>query len=239
MNFFALSERGISVQNEDSYCAERIDEYWVFAVAEGLSGHPGGEIASGIAVGHLRQAVHQYPGSPRAALENAVREADAEIREASERSPARTGMATKITACIADAGLHGTLLDAGNGGALVITPDSVRPARDSAIPARHPGSTGNHPGNVWPPFLSDMVSHTLGAPRRLQNSDFHEIDLEETFLLLTSEGLTDFVRTDEIGKIVRANGGNLEASCEELVQAALSAGSDDTITLVLVQGISD
>ena len=32
------------------------------------------------------------------------------------------------------------------------------------------------------------------------------------------------------------NGNNLEAACEELIQKALSAGSEGTITVVLVRG---
>jgi serine/threonine protein phosphatase PrpC len=84
-----------------------------------------------------------------------------------------------------------------------------------------------------------MISHVLGEPHMLDKTDFHEVDIRDSFLLLSSDGLHDYVGKDAIREIIMKNGDNLETSCEELVQKALVAGSDGTITVVLVHGHGD
>ena len=59
-----------------------IGNFPVFAVADGLAGHPAGRIASDIAISSLIRAVHIKMGSPRTILENAVHDADMQIRQA-------------------------------------------------------------------------------------------------------------------------------------------------------------
>ena len=56
LNFYARSDAGLRDINEDSYCAERIGDYSVFAVADGHGGHAAGEVASAIAIECLRNA---------------------------------------------------------------------------------------------------------------------------------------------------------------------------------------
>lgn len=63
-DFFALSERGLRTRNDDAYCSEQIGDYYVFAIADGLDGHPFGDIASTTAIDAIRDAVKNTPGSP-------------------------------------------------------------------------------------------------------------------------------------------------------------------------------
>ena len=81
VHFIALSERGIQDINKDSFCAEKIGNFHVFAVADGLAGHPSGRTASDIAISSLKSAVHIKVESPRTTLENAVHDADILIRQ--------------------------------------------------------------------------------------------------------------------------------------------------------------
>jgi len=62
------------------------------------------------------------------------------------------------------------------------------------------------------------------------------VNLRDTFLLLSSDGLHDYIRKERIREIVLANGENVEKSCKDLVEEALSAGSADNITVVLAHG---
>ena len=84
--------------------------------------------------------------------------------------------------------------------------------------------------------LTDMITHTLGEPHLLNRSDFITINIRHRFLLLSSGGLHDFARKERIAEIVLKNGENVETSCEQLLQEAQSAGSEKTITLVLIHG---
>ncbi len=238
IRFMALSERGIQENNADSFCAERIGRCYVFAVADGLAGHPSGRMASDIAISSLNSAIQKQYGSPKITLENAVHDADARIRQQSEEVRERSGMGTQIVACLVDDNLDCTALDIGDGSIYIINSDGIKPPREY-FPQGITGP-GNNPREITgQPPLSRMISHALGEPRVLKDNDFIHLNIRDSFLLLSSDGLYDFVKKDTIQDIVMENGNNLETSCEELIQQALSAGSDGTITVVLVRGADE
>ena len=236
VHFFALSDRWSSATNNDAFCAERIGKYHVFGVAEGLSDLPGGSSASGIAVSSLQESVKSRAGLPSELLVAAVRESEYRINVRTVKSPAKTGGATHLSACLVDDALNCTILDTGEGNAYLISPDGIRVPRDHPL-SRQPEGLEVLSGNPGEgKKRTDMISHTLGEPHMLRGSDFVEINIRNLFLLLSSGGLNDFVKRERIAEIVLKNGENVETSCEHLLQEALSAGSERTITLVLVHG---
>jgi serine/threonine protein phosphatase PrpC len=81
-----------------------------------------------------------------------------------------------------------------------------------------------------------MISHVLGAPHRLKDLDFSEFFLGDGYLVLCSDGLTQVLKKEAIGIIIGKNDGNLETACEEMVNEAMTAGSESTITVILVHG---
>jgi len=233
IEFSALSEHGLSDRNDDAYCAEQIGDYFVLAIADGLAGHPNGSLASVTAIEAFRKAIKNTTGPAREVLLAGVRHADAAIRTLSERSPDHTCLATSLIACLIDKKMQCTILDPGEKNCIVITERTVENARKAAM-SRHTHGSGSVPYTAPPPpSLSEMISHVLGAPRRLKATDFSEFMLGEEFLLLSSDGLTDVLRDDAIAAIVRKNAGNLGVACEVLVQEAMKAGSGSTITVVL------
>jgi protein phosphatase len=145
-------------------------------------------------------------------------------------------MGTEIIACLVDDNLDCTALDIGDGSIYIINADGITTPRERAASAIAGQDTRLREGTGQNPPLSKMVSHALGEPRVLKDNDFTELNVRDSFLLLSSDGLYDYVKKDTIQDIVMENGSNLEAACEELIQKALSAGSDGTITVVLVRG---
>jgi serine/threonine protein phosphatase PrpC len=230
IKFAALSEHGLRPRNDDAYCAEKIGDYYVFALAGGLAGHPYGDVASTTAIEALRSAVKTTRGSAREVLLAAVRKADAEIASLSAKSPKHASLVTQLVACLIDKKQVCTVLDVGDKNCTVITGTTVGPAGSRAGTKTPAGPAAN----PQPPSLSEMVSHVLGEPYRLKDSSFSEFVLGDEFLLLSSDGLTDALSREAIATVVRNADGNIEVACEKLVQEALSAGSDSTITVILV-----
>lgn len=60
----------------------------------------------------------------------------------------------------------------------------------------------------------------------------------DSFIILSSAGFYDYVKPDEIRRVVEQNGENVAVSCEELKDAALKTGSTGTITLTILHGHS-
>jgi PPM family protein phosphatase len=236
VRFFALSEKGLRDNNEDCLCAERIGDCSVFAVADGLGGHRCGEVASGIAIGCLENAVKFYEGDIRTLLENAVFDANEQILAASGQSPGKRGMATTLIAACTGDDLRCTVVNIGDSRAHIISADRVTATKDHSLVNELLESGEISPEEAWQHPLSHVLSQALGDPEITVKPDFYELDLHDTFLLLSSDGLHDFVKRERIREIVLANGEDVGKSCNDLVQAALSAGSDDNISVVLIHG---
>jgi PPM family protein phosphatase len=236
LHFSALSDRGIRSINNDAFCAEKIGNYYVFGVAEGPTDTMYGGAASRIAISCLKENSKNQTNSPAVALARAVHESDARISAHAAASPDRTMDATHLSACLIDDALECTILDTGEGNAYLVSHDSIQVPREHAV-SRHLQAPGfPEQDNDSEKKLEGMISHTLGEPRILAKTDFVMVNIANHFLLFSSGGLHDYVKKDRIAEIVLQNGENVEASCEFLLQEALSAGSDRTITLVLIHG---
>lgn len=237
VSFYASSEIGLRDNNEDSYCAERIGDYYVFAVADGLGGHACGEVASSIAIECLKNAVKFYEGDLKTMLRDAVFDADEQILAQSEKSPKKRGMATTLIAACVDDDLNCTVVNVGDSRAHIITQDEVKTTKDHSVVNELADSGEIAPEDVWQHPLSNVLTQALGDPESVVKPDFYDVNLRDTFLLLTSDGLHDYIRKERIREIVFANGKDVTKSCRELVKEALAAGSDDNITIVLAYGM--
>jgi len=237
VSYYASSEIGLRDNNEDSYCAERIGDYYVFAVADGLGGHACGEVASSIAIECLKNAVKFYEGDLKTMLRDAVFDADEQILAQSEKSPKKRGMATTLIAACVDDDLNCTVVNVGDSRAHIITQDEVKTTKDHSVVNELADSGEIAPEEVWQHPLSNVLTQALGDPESVVKPDFYDVNLRDTFLLLTSDGLHDYIRKERIREIVFANGNDVTKSCRDLVKEALAAGSDDNITIVLAYGM--
>jgi protein phosphatase len=236
LHFFALSEKGLRDNNEDCHCAERIGDYEVLAVSDGLGGHEGGEVASGIAIECLKNAVKFYEGDIRTMLRNAVFDADEQILAVPEKASEKRRMATTLIAACVDDNLNCTVMNIGDSRAHIISAGDVKTTKDHSFVNQLLDAGEISPDEAWQHPMLMVLTQALGDPDSDIEPDFYEVNLQDTFLLLSSDGLHDFVTKERIREIVLANGENVERSVRDLVKKALSAGSDDNITVVLAHG---
>ena len=227
MGMTGLSDIGLRRDvNQDAFLVT--ERLW--AVADGVGGGPGGEVAAALAI----DAIGRGAGSARSAadLERLAADAAAEVHEASRRDPALAGMATTLTAALLTSeGL--AVVHAGDsrlyrlrGAALEqLTDDHALVAqllRDGLLP---PERAESHP-------LRNMLTRALG---RDPDVDYQQLLVEmapgDAFLLCT-DGLTKMVAEDRIAAIV-AGAPTLAAATRALVDAANAAGGHDNVTVVL------
>jgi len=235
LKFCALSDRGIRAINNDAFCAEKIGKYYVFGVAEGLTDPATGGTASVLAISSLRETAKD-PHSPAEILDLAVRESDARIRSENGKTPESGRNITHLSACIVDDDLDCTILDTGEGNAYLISSEGPILPREYILSRQSGGSENPTENADRDKNRAVMISHALGEPRILTKNDIVTLNLAGKFLLMSSGGLHDVVKKERIAEIVLENGENVDASCEFLLEEALSAGSEQTITLVLVHG---
>jgi PPM family protein phosphatase len=194
----------------------------VVAVADGLGGHPAGEVASSLAVWWLARAA---PTLTDDALVRSTLDACNELVSAEgARHPKRTAMGTTIAGLvvteqgvivfnIGDSRVYA--LD--DGGLVQLSVDDNEP------PA---------PGQQ----RSSVVTQTLGGSVDLEPVDPHISTQplgDAADYLICSDGLTDALSDTEIAAIVASHRG-VEAAFE-LLKATIEAGAPDNITVALVE----
>jgi protein phosphatase len=234
IHFFGLSEKGLRDSNEDAYCSERIGRYYVFAVADGLGGHAAGEVASGIAIECVREAFRSNVTDPAKSLENAVINADARIRTQAELNEELLGMATTLIAACVDDKLNCIMINVGDSRGHLLSPDGTEVTKDHGYVQELLDAGAISADEAWHHPLSNVLRQALGDPDGTIKPDFYTACLKDTYLLLSSDGLHDYVRIGRIREIISVNGENLKKSCEGLVAAALENDSNDNVTVVLV-----
>ena len=221
-----------------------------FVVADGLGGHKAGEVASRMAVDTLRTALettddddltpvtdpHGSTSIGGRRLVIAVEETNRLIREASQ-DPAHAGMGSTVAAVLFD-DRHGVVAvcHVGDsrvfrvrGGAIeqltedhTVVQQWVREGRMAAEDAQN--SPHRH-----------MITQALGTQELVRPGLRLERPKPGDVFVLTSDGVHDLVRTDEIGRVVRETAGDLERTCTRLVELANDRGGRDNSTVVAVR----
>jgi len=192
----------------------------VFAVADGLGGHPAGEVASAIAVEAIARAAEAHglgdAGSDdaRSALAEMVKEANRAVYDDARSTPAHYGMGTTLTV----AAVHeGSLLMAHVGDSRVYL------LRDG-----HPLQlTTDHASSQF------ILTRVVGLEPEVDVDTYDPVPLQtgDTVLLCT-DGLTAVVPDDELASI--AGGGGPREAAHALVRETLARGAPDNVAVVVL-----
>jgi protein phosphatase len=236
LSSFARTDVGLARSgNEDSHLRGRT----VFAVADGLGGHRGGEVASAMAVEPLAALDGRDfadAGQAVEALEGAIRSANRAILQRGRSDPELRGMGTTVTAAVA-AGRALQLAHVGDSRAYLLregaplrqlTTDHtvVAEAVERGLLTRRQAAIHPQRGVVTRAVGLDLdVLVDLPEPLELAAGDQ---------VLLCSDGLTEVVDDDRIAAVLaeQADGGD---ACGALIAAANRGGGPDNVTVVLLR----
>ncbi len=228
-----VSHKGRRKTNEDSMVIDQ--EIGLFVVADGMGGHNAGEVASALAV----KSLHEFLGrADEAANESTLAEAlcvaNDQVLNAASTNSTYEGMGTTVVAaCIKGgsvvfANVGDSRIYRMSGGALQqLTLDDSWVSR--VLPADAIGSeeASRHPMRH---VLTKVVGLREDMEPTVGSSPFAPGDT----LLLCSDGLHGVVNDDAIATLLRQPG-SVEQIASELVERALSSGSTDNITAVVVR----
>ena len=235
-NSFAQTDLGLVREgNEDSalYCSNLI------AVADGMGGHAGGEVASAIAINALEQLLPVITNpdvdvdSREDLFLNITYEIDSQILEKSKQSPELSGMGTTLTA-LNISGSYVELLHIGD--------SRCYRYRESKLEQLSYDHTVMQElldqGRLTPEEVSDHPQRSLLTQALMGDSGLdpilvsYEIKADDYFLLC-SDGLTNVLSDYEISKIIEANSeDNLVAA---LIAEVKAKGAPDNITIIWAQ----
>ena len=235
MKSFAIQHRGlVREDNQDLFFVKEFDDDSILlAVADGLGGMVGGKRAAEMAKESLSnfnpacQAVEAH-------IEELMQEANRRIMETVEKEPDLEGMGTTMTAAWVS---NGTVCWAhvGDSRLYLFRGDELRQITEDDTMAGFLFSEGEltkeeariHPGNKF-------VFQCIGGSGEFE-ADTGSFKVQAGDLLLCStDGLHDEVPEEEIVLALRSDK-DVEEKMDDLLSAALAAGGEDNIAVVIVE----
>jgi len=238
---WALTDVGLKRDhNEDSYLCS--DESQLYAVADGMGGHQGGERASRMAAEILeREMASRLNASSRGsmsdeamgqALREAISVASRAIYDSAHAEPEFVGMGTTLTGVC----FHGgrlTLFHVGDSRAYLFRDGMVRQL------------TEDHSW-VQEQIRAGLVSANDALVSRFRNIITRSVGFEPTVspdivslmvepgdcYLLCSDGLSNYFSAEELSTVLSQH--FYDEACHALVRMANDRGGDDNITCILI-----
>ena len=203
-------------ENEDRFVVREDGGLVLMAVADGVGGGPGGEIAAQAAVSELAARFFAAPRTQPVAerLGDAMREANTAVLKAAEASSKPSAASTLVAGVVDGASL--VIANLGDSRAYL-----VRDGASRQITEDHAGTEVHG------------ITRFVGDSRGVQPDVFVEDLRPGDRLVLCSDGLTRHVEPPEIASTIGADGATLEAGADALVALANSRGGEDNVTVIL------
>lgn len=209
----------------------------VYIVADGMGGHQAGDYASKCTVETMVREIRGcFEQSPIRILSKAIRIANDQVRRKAREDESLYGMGTTVVA----ATFLGRYLQVANVGdsRLYIINEEVRQiTRDHSLVEEMVRMGGldretarNHPDK-------NIITRAIGARDTIEIDFFHEELKSGDLVLMCSDGLTNMLEDEEIGRILKTPG-TIEEKAERLINAANQNGGRDNIAVILIDAFA-
>jgi len=211
--------------NEDAYLVEPP----LYAVADGMGGHRGGEVASQLALETIEELFRRGKGD----LAEHVQQANRAVFQRSAADRRLNGMGTTLTAASID-GETAHLVHVGDSRAYLLRAGAMRQLTEDHTLVQRMIKAGEITAAE-----AEVHPHRNVLIRALGNEPEVRVDLDEVGLLsgdrllLCSDGLTSMLTEDQVQAIAEAEP-SPQAAADRLVRAANRAGGIDNITVLVL-----
>lgn len=240
MNLWGITDVGsVRKQNQDAYFLSEPDREYPFAVVcDGMGGTQGGDIASTMAVRSFAETMEaglsQNKPEVAAVLKKSVDRANELVRYRASVDPKYHDMGTTLVAAVVEPDKV-RLINIGDSRAYLISPQGIRKVtRDHSLVEDLVRSGKITSEAARTHAKKNYITRALGV-ERIARADLYEVPRREgDVMLLCSDGLSN-TATDQELLFEVLHGGEIEESCQRLLQLALSRGAPDNVTAVIIQ----
>jgi serine/threonine protein phosphatase PrpC len=244
LDFAAATDIGCKrTNNEDSFGYDA--EQHLYVVCDGMGGNAAGEVASGMAVrtlietfGYLGENLE--PGSPMAMIESrllaSIFEANRVVREAGTENPELHAMGTTLV-CVCLDGNRAVVGNVGDSRAYLLRNGTCQQITlDHSLLDEEIRSGNMTPEMAAASNLQSVITRAIGVADQVEPDLFAAQLQPNDFLLLASDGLTRYVKPEEIAQAA-SMGSELAAICNALIEHAKQRGGADNITCILLHAV--
>lgn len=240
MEHFYLTDLGkVREQNEDSVTiVENSNGEFLLAVADGMGGHRGGEIASSLAITHIGKRFKDLSsvGNKEDAinwLQDAVSEANVAIYKYTSENFESVGMGTTIVTAILTKEflLFGNI---GDSSGYVIKNDKLHKITTDHTLVNllvKSGELTEEEAREHP--RKNVLMRALGANTTVE-MDIFDVDINVEGILLCSDGLTNMLDNNQIEKVLHDDL-SVEAIVRKLIYKSNNRGGNDNISIAYLK----
>jgi len=224
--------------NEDAFDMQQINDHLaLFAVADGLGGHPAGEVASRIAISALFDSVRTRASENVSCSASQMKEilllgfraASRSIGDDCSRHPNHIGMGTTLLCALINDAFDCVVAHVGDSRAYSGSDKLIQITKDHSLVQELFGrglishkEARLHPDkNVVTRIISDMPV----LP------DFIDLQLKKNTLLLCTDGLTDALSDEEI--FIEMKNPDVAQICSNLIDRSRLVNRDNTTIIVI------
>ncbi|PLX31843.1 MAG: serine/threonine-protein phosphatase [Clostridiales bacterium] len=239
MDKIAISDKGYKRDNnQDYHFMDPLNRY--FIIADGMGGHKGGEVASYTAVSAAHELLNDYSAEGITQLQDKLAEAfnaaNQAVYQKSLSTDSLSGMGTTMIVSY----FYGNRLviaHAGDSRAYLFRcGELLRLTKDHSLVQEmvENGQLDSTQAQKHP--KRNIITKAVGTQDSIK-PDISLIELNPeglTYLIMCTDGLTDYVTDKEIENICRKFG-SLEDSANEMLSLALKRGGFDNISIVAVR----
>jgi len=240
MEYAYLTDPGkVREHNEDSVIiVKNHNNEHLLAVADGMGGHRGGEIASSIAISHIGKSFRELGklGKKEDAIlwiKNVVSEANVQIYKYTEENPESAGMGTTIVMALLtdDYLLFGNI---GDSSGYVLKDNQIHKITNDHTLVNLLVKSGelteeeakDHP-------RKNVLMKALGATTNVE-MDIFDVETDVEGIFLCSDGLTNMLDDSQISKVLTENI-TIEEKVNKLIIKANNRGGTDNISVAFLK----
>jgi PPM family protein phosphatase len=244
----------VRAHNEDA-CL--IDEaLGLYVLADGMGGYNAGEVASRLAVDHIRQYLHDHlmfnetPEQKQRLLADAVAHANESILRTAKKRPECLGMGTTVVVALVDkrAQIAGsletmgvTIAHVGDSRAYLYSASAQRLSqltKDHSL-GQELADRGAMKGAELARYaMRGVLTRAMGAQEHSEATTASFGFSKDDLLIICSDGLSDMLADAEIQTQInkcKAEGVDLTSMSHQLVAHALARGGNDNVSVMIVQ----
>lgn len=227
--------------NEDAILATPIGQNpgsaYLLAVADGMGGLEGGEVASSLAVSLLGDLfARDLPADIPLALKQAYRRANDAIHAEAEQATDGRQMGTTLVSAVVN-GPYVTIANVGDSRAYLLRARSLTQiTQDHSVVAEQVDRGELTPEQARKSSRRNMITQALGTSPELDRRmpSIYEFSLlPEDRLLLCSDGFFDVLQQNDYVSTLMAN--NPQESAVALADLAITRGTTDNVSAVILE----
>ncbi len=240
MNYIIKTNIGVvRSENQDKAAVFNNKNYYLAILCDGMGGHEGGSFASSIAISTFeKEFKKKWPKNENKIdnwFSNTIKKTQNEMVNFSKKEPKFLDMGTTITAAIISDKLI-RIYNIGDSRTYIYNGILHQITEDHNLRNYFLSNYDYSQEKTATLIGAAALTSALGPKKKMKIDNFLiEVDQKTKFIILTSDGIHDYISKSSFEKIIASKKLNLKKKSDNLIKQAIKGKSSDNLTNVILE----